>query len=85
MSEITTYEGHFASPDARFALVVGRFNSHIVKSLLEGAVDTLVRHGIRKENLTIVRVPGAFEIPVASQPTHPDQGPTCCTASMSAT
>ncbi|GAA0836988.1 MULTISPECIES: 6,7-dimethyl-8-ribityllumazine synthase [Marinomonas] len=64
MNDITTYEGNFSAPGAKFALVVGRFNSYIVESLLEGAVDTLVRHGIRKEDLTIVRAPGAFEIPV---------------------
>lgn len=64
MNEIKTYEGHFSAPGAKFALVVGRFNSYIVESLLDGAVDVLVRHGIRKEDLTIVRAPGAFEIPV---------------------
>lgn len=64
MNEIATYEGHFLAPDAKFAIVVSRFNSHIVENLLDGAVDTLVRHKIRKENLTIVRTPGAFEIPL---------------------
>lgn len=64
MSDIKTYEGHFAAPGAKFALVVGRFNSFIVESLKEGAIDTLVRHGIKKEDITVIYAPGAFEIPV---------------------
>ena len=67
MKDIKVYEGHFAAPGAKFALVVGRFNSFIVESLVEGAVDTLVRHGILKENIIIVRAPGAVEIPVVVQ------------------
>ncbi|MFD1384514.1 6,7-dimethyl-8-ribityllumazine synthase [Rhodanobacter aciditrophus] len=64
MSDIKTYEGHFAAPGAKFALVVGRFNSYVVESLKDGAIDTLVRHGIKKEDITVVYAPGAFEIPV---------------------
>lgn len=64
MSDIKTYEGHFAAPGAKFALVVGRFNSYVVESLKDGAIDTLVRHGIKKEDVTVVYAPGAFEIPV---------------------
>jgi 6,7-dimethyl-8-ribityllumazine synthase len=48
----------------RFCLVVSRWNSYIVESLEKGAVDTLLRHGAQEANLTIVRVPGAFEMPV---------------------
>lgn len=62
-----TIEGDFSATTARFALVVGRFNSFVVESLLDGAVDTLKRHGIAEGNLTVVRVPGAFEIPLAAQ------------------
>lgn len=64
---IKTIEGDFSANTARFALVVGRFNSFVVESLLEGALDTLKRHGISEANLTVVRVPGAFEIPLAAQ------------------
>lgn len=64
MKDIKVYEGHFSAPGAKFALVVGRFNSYIVESLVEGAVDALYRHGIRKEDIVIVRAPGAVEIPV---------------------
>jgi len=51
----------------RFGIVVGRFNSFIGERLLEGAVDTLVRHGADDAQITVVRVPGAFEIPLATQ------------------
>jgi 6,7-dimethyl-8-ribityllumazine synthase len=60
-------EGNFADCNAKYALVVGRFNSFITESLLNGAVDTLKRHGVENESLTVVRVPGAYEIPLASQ------------------
>lgn len=52
---------------ARIGLVVARFNSFVVESLLDGAVDTLKRHGADEGDLEIVRVPGAFELPLAVQ------------------
>lgn len=59
-------EGNFAAEQKKFAIVVSRFNSFVVESLLEGALDALKRHGLVKdENITVVRVPGAYEIPVA--------------------
>jgi 6,7-dimethyl-8-ribityllumazine synthase len=64
MSDIKTIEGNFSQPMGRFALVVGRWNSFVVDHLLEGAVDALRRHGIANSQMTIVRVPGAFEIPL---------------------
>lgn len=64
---IKTIEGDFSASTARFAVVVGRFNSFVVESLLDGALDTLKRHGVSEDNLTVVRVPGAFEIPLAAQ------------------
>lgn len=67
MSEIKTYEGGMVIKNARFGIVVGRFNSFVVESLLEGAIDTLRRHGAVDKNIEIVRVPGAFEIPLAAQ------------------
>jgi 6,7-dimethyl-8-ribityllumazine synthase len=51
-------------PGARFALVASRFNHFIVDRLVEGALDALVRHGAEPGNVTIVRVPGAWEVPV---------------------
>ncbi len=50
--------------DARFCLVVSRFNSFVVESLLSGALDTLKRHGAAEADITVVRVPGAFEMPL---------------------
>jgi len=65
---IKTIEGNFSASDARVALVVGRFNSFVVESLVDGAVDALRRMGgLAEENITIIRVPGAFEIPLAVQ------------------
>lgn len=52
--------------DARIGLVVGRFNSFVVESLVNGAIDTLLRHGVSGQNITVVRVPGAWEIPLAA-------------------
>lgn len=65
MHNIKTYEGDFKQVSGRFALVVGRFNSFVVESLLQGAVDALLRQGIPETDIEIYRVPGAFEIPLA--------------------
>jgi 6,7-dimethyl-8-ribityllumazine synthase len=64
MSAIRTIEGDFVSVQGRYALVVGRFNSFVVESLLSGAIDALKRHGVKDADITIVRAPGAFEIPL---------------------
>jgi len=61
---IKTIEGALNVQNARFCLVVARFNSFIVESLLEGAIDTIKRHGADESDITIVRVPGAFEMPL---------------------
>jgi 6,7-dimethyl-8-ribityllumazine synthase len=60
-------EGNLDAAGFKFALVVSRFNSFISDRLVEGALDTLLRHGAVGENLTIVKVPGAFEIPLVAQ------------------
>ena len=62
---ITTIEGALRADNARFCLVVSRWNSFVVESLEKGAIDALRRHGASESDLTIVRVPGAFEMPVA--------------------
>ena len=67
MTDIRTLEGDFVATDARFAIVASRFNSFIVESLIAGAVDTLRRHGVKDANIDLVRVPGAFEMPLAAQ------------------
>ncbi|MCH1501217.1 MAG: 6,7-dimethyl-8-ribityllumazine synthase [Litoricolaceae bacterium] len=60
-------EGQYIEADGRYAIVVGRFNQFVVDSLVEGAVDALVRHGVDEDNITVIRVPGAYEIPLAAQ------------------
>lgn len=64
---IKTIEGALRADNARFCLVVSRWNSYIVESLEKGAIDALRRHGAAEEDLTVVRVPGAFEMPVTIQ------------------
>lgn len=58
-------EGNLALSDARFCIVATRFNERIVNSLVEGARDTLVRHGVDESDVHLVRVPGAYELPLA--------------------
>ncbi len=60
-------EGKLAAGNFRFGLIVSRFNSFISEHLLEGAIDTLVRHGADAAQLTVVKVPGAFEIPLMAK------------------
>jgi len=67
MTEIKTIEGDFTQCQGRYALIVGRFNSFVVDSLVSAATDTLQRHGIRPEDITIYKVPGAYEIPLAAK------------------
>lgn len=64
MSNIKTIEGDFTGSNGKYAIVVGRWNSFVVEHLLEGAVDSLRRHGVDDKHITIVRAPGAFEIPL---------------------
>jgi 6,7-dimethyl-8-ribityllumazine synthase len=59
-----TYEGSLVGTDLKVAIVVARFNDFITNRLLDGAVATLKRHGVREENIDITWVPGAFEIPL---------------------
>ena len=63
----TVIEGMLNASGKRFALVASRFNELITRKLLEGAIDCLIRHQAQQENLTIVWVPGAFEIPIAAK------------------
>jgi 6,7-dimethyl-8-ribityllumazine synthase len=67
MTDMTrTIEGNLIVPaGARFAVVASRFNHFVVDRLVEGAVDALVRHGAKAEAITVVRVPGAWELPAA--------------------
>ncbi|MDR2869261.1 MAG: 6,7-dimethyl-8-ribityllumazine synthase [Deferribacteraceae bacterium] len=58
-------EGKYNGTGKKFAIVVSRFNDFITSRLVDGAVDTLVRHGANEEDITVYKVPGAFEIPLA--------------------
>ncbi|MCB1789701.1 MAG: 6,7-dimethyl-8-ribityllumazine synthase [Gammaproteobacteria bacterium] len=61
---IKTIEGGLTVNNARFCVVVARWNSFVVDSLEAGAIDTLKRHGASEDHITIVRLPGAFEMPL---------------------
>jgi 6,7-dimethyl-8-ribityllumazine synthase len=61
------YEGDFSTPPGRFAIVAARFNAVIVDQLLAGAADSLRRHGVADDRFDVVRVPGAYEIPLVAQ------------------
>ena len=63
---MVTHEGAMIASSLRFAIVLSRFNSLIGDRLLEGALDTLRRHGATEDDITLARVPGAFEIPLAA-------------------
>ena len=60
-------EGDFSANSAKFTLIVARFNASVVDNLVVGAIDTLRRHGVPEANITQVKVPGAFELPLAAK------------------
>lgn len=61
-----TYEGQLVAGNENFCIILSRFNDFIGSKLLSGAVDELKRHGVSEDNIDIVKVPGAFEIPLAA-------------------
>lgn len=67
MYHIKTIEGLMEAKGYKIAIIASRFNDFMVNSLIGGAVDYLVRHGADKDDLAIIRVPGAFEMPVVAQ------------------
>lgn len=60
-------EGNLSATGIRTAIVVSRFNAFITERLVEGAIDAILRHGGADADITIIRVPGAFEIPMAAK------------------
>lgn len=60
-------EGKYTDADGRYAIVAGRFNQFVVDSLVEGAIDVLIRNGVSEDNIKVVRVPGAYELPLVAQ------------------
>ncbi len=61
-----TYEGQLVAGNEKFCIIISRFNDFIGSKLLSGALDELKRHGVNEDNIDIVKVPGAFEIPVTA-------------------
>lgn len=64
---VNVIEGNLKADGKKFAIVVARFNSFISEKLLEGALDSLLRSGAIEEDIDVVRVPGAFEIPLVAK------------------
>ncbi len=76
------FEGKLSGEGLRFAIVVSRFNDLITGKLLEGAVDCLVRHGVSSDNISVYKVPGAFEIPVVAKLVAKDHDAVICLAAV---
>ena len=64
---VQSIEGELLAPSGHYAVVVSRFNELVTGRLRDGAVDTLRRHGVTEERITVVHVPGSFEIPLVAQ------------------
>ena len=60
-------QGELQAKGLKFAIIVSRFNDFITGKLLDGAVDALIRHGAKEEDIDVVKVPGAFEIPLTAK------------------
>lgn len=67
MTTINTLAGNLVANSGQYALVVARWNAYIVDGLEQGAIEALLRHGIHETQLTVIRVPGAFEVPLVVQ------------------
>jgi 6,7-dimethyl-8-ribityllumazine synthase len=65
MTTIKTIEGNFSNASAQYSIVVSRWNSFVVDKLLDGALECLRKHGVQDRDITVVKVPGAWELPVA--------------------
>ena len=65
-NDMKVYEGKLVSQDMKIGIVAARFNEFIVSKLIGGCEDTLLRHGVRPEDISLVWVPGAFEIPLVA-------------------
>lgn len=64
MDNVKITQGDLLARDLRFALVAARFNDSIVENLVRGAIDTLLRHGASEKQIELIRVPGAFDLPL---------------------
>lgn len=64
---VNIFEGELSGKGLRFGIIISRFNQFISERLLEGAIDGLVRHGVKDNDIDIAKVPGAFEIPIMAK------------------
>ena len=67
MSTIKTIEGNYALGSSSYGIVISKFNSFIVERLLEGALEAFRKHGVRDRDISIVKVPGAYELPLTAK------------------
>lgn len=67
MNQVQVFEGKLSGENLKFGIVISRFNEFITSKLLGGALDALVRHGAKEEDIAIAWTPGAFEIPLAAK------------------
>ena len=67
MDNIKVTQGDLLARDLRFALIASRFNDSIVENLVRGAIDALLRHGASEKQIEVIRVPGAFDLPLIAR------------------
>lgn len=67
MLNIKTVEGKLKNENFKFAIIASRFNNFIVNNLISGAVDFLTRHEVKSEDITVIKIPGSFEIPMVAK------------------
>ena len=67
MSTIKTIEGNYALGSSSYGIVISKFNSFIVERLLEGALEAFRKHGVQDRDVSIVKVPGAYELPLTAK------------------
>ena len=67
MSTIKTIEGNYALGSSSYGIVISKFNSFIVERLLEGALEAFRKHGVQDRDISIVKVPGAYELPLTAK------------------
>ena len=67
MSTIKTFEGNYTLGSSSYGIVISKFNSFIVERLLEGALEAFRKHGVQDRDISIVKVPGAYELPLTAK------------------
>ena len=67
MSVLKTIEGNYTNGSARYGILVARYNSFIVDRLLDGALDALRKHGVQDRDISLVKAPGAYELPLIAK------------------